>query len=113
MKTVLPILFFVLISTCLAEEYSVKYNDRYSYVVDFSDGKLKAIHLAQKNKDGLSKIPQTVRINGLKFSILCDLYSTAPNGSGVIGVANIKGEVEMTKDFKPSIDGNTGSLLKK
>lgn len=112
MKFLLPILFLASLAACLAEEYSVKYNDAYSYVVELSDGKLKTIYLAEKGKGRLFKIPQTVRLDGFTFSILCDLHSTTPDGTTVTGLANIKGEVQMTKDSKPIIDGNTGFILK-
>jgi len=111
MKTIL--LFLLLVSTGFAAEYSVKYNADYSYVVDLSGGKLKNVYLAKNEKEGLARIPQTVRMDGLKFSILCDLYSKTPDGATRIALSNVEGEVSVTKDFKPKIGENIGILLKK
>ena len=98
--------------TAFPATYSVKYDASYSYVVRITDGKFKDIFLAEKSENGLTKIPQTVHVDGSNFSILCDLHVKGPGGSAGIALANLKGEVQLTKDSIPKIGKNTGTLLK-
>lgn len=100
-------------ATAFPAIYTVPYNDSYSYVVKITDGKLRDLFLAEKSKNTLEKIPQTVRIEGRAFSILCDLKIKGPGGVNGIGLVNLKGEVEISKNLTPRIGKSTGTLLKK
>lgn len=100
-------------ATAFPAVYTVPYNDTYSYVVNITDGKLRDLFLAEKSGNTLEKIPQTVRIEGRTFSILCDLKMKAPGGKSGIGLANLKGEVEITKNLAPRIGKSAGTLQKK
>jgi hypothetical protein len=112
MKLLPSLLFFATAATAFPAAYSVKYDDTYSYVVTITGGKLNDIFIAERSEKGLAKIPQTVRIEGSNFSILCDLHMKGPGGTGGIALANLKGEVQLAKNSAPKIGKNTGVPLK-
>lgn len=88
MKIIIVFLLLGSLRTTFAEEYTFKYDEKYSYVVSVTEKELKSIYLAEINKDGFKRIPQTVRIDGFNFAIVCDLESTSVKG--LIGLANPK-----------------------
>lgn len=113
MKPIAALLLLASSAIAFPGIFTVPYRDSYSYVVRITDGKLSDLYLAEKSKNRLEKIPQTVRIDGRTFSILCDLKMKGPGGASGIGLVNLKGEVEIDRNSTPRIGKSTGVLLKK
>jgi len=112
MKPIAALLLLASSATAFPGIFTVPYRDSYSYVVRITDGKLSDLYLAEKSKNTLEKIPQTVRIEGRTFSILCDLKMKGPGGASGIGLVNLKGEVKFAKNLVPKIGKSTGTLLR-